>query len=211
MASSSVGQPLVVKIPVNNDMVQRAFSMLRNRLVRRNEEQFQISTNTVNHSDIDRHIQLLLEQHKDADEEVKGYIKRLKFNSEGQQFVKAIIVGTKSRFSVSVIATSRARTGSIDQHTILIATMTKFVEMSSSSPSMFTQLFPFSLILGLIFPWTLAISMFGIVMDNELKDTLKQLNDEESKKCFEAMAFYLLGDKIQASLGNRVDVQFIQQ
>jgi hypothetical protein len=212
--ASPVGQPLIVKIPVNNDMVQRAFSMLRNRLVHRNEDLFQISTNTINHSDIDGQIRLLLEEYEDADEEVKAYIKRLKLNHEGQQFAKAIVVGTKSRLSVSVIATRRTKIGAIDQHKILIATMTKIVEMSSSSsvfPNLFSSLFPLNLIIGLIFPWALFPSLLGIAMDDQLKDILRQLNEEENKKCLEAMAFYLLGDKIQASLGDRVEVQFIQQ
>lgn len=209
--ASSVSQPLVVRIPVNNDMVQRAFNMLKNRLVHRNEDQFQISTATVDHANIDSYIGLLLNQYQDVDEDVKAYIRRLKFNSEGQQFAKAIVIGTQSRFSISVIATDRRRTGTIDRHTILFATATKIVEMSPSIPTLFTPLFPLNLIIGLLFPWTLFTSLFTIDMDDQLGDLLKQLNNEESKKCLEAMAFYILGNKIQASLGNRVDVQFIQQ
>jgi hypothetical protein len=209
--ASPFEKPLVVKIPVNNDMVQQAFNMLRNRLVRRNEDQFQISTASVQHSDIDSHIRLLLDQHKDAAEEFKGYIKRLKLSSEGEQFAKAIVVGARSHFSISVIATNRIRIGTTDQHNILIATMKKVVEISSTSPTVFSSLFPLNMLIGLLFPWTLLMSSLGILMDSELKDTLRQLNDEENKKSLEAMAFYLLGDKIRSSLGDRVEVQFIQQ
>ncbi|CAF1383854.1 unnamed protein product [Adineta steineri] len=209
--SSPVNQPLVVRIPVNNHMVQRAFDMLKSRLVRRSEEQFRISTNTVNHSDIDRHISLLLEQYADVDDEVKAYIKRLKFNNEGQQFAKAIVINTKSRFSVSVVAASRRKCGINDEHKILVATMTKTVEISSSSLDLVFPIFPLNLVFGLIFPWTAFSGWLGIEIDNPLKDLLRQLNDEDSKKCLEAMTFHLLGDKIRASLDNDVEVQFIEQ
>jgi hypothetical protein len=93
--------------------------------------------------------------------------------------------------------------------------MTKIVEMSSPPSSMFPNplslLFPLNLIIGLIFPWTLFTSAFGIAMDDPLKNILGKLNEEENKKCLEAMAFHILGDKIQASLGDGVEVQFIQQ
>ncbi|CAF1373367.1 unnamed protein product [Adineta steineri] len=209
--SSPVDQPLVIIIPVNNYMAQRAFDMLKSRLVRRNEEQFRISTNTFHHSDVDRHIQLLLEQYADADDEVKAYITRLKFNNEGQQFAKAIVIGTKSRFSVSVIATSRRRRDATDEHKILIATMTKTVEMSSSSSTLFSPLFPLNLAIRLLFPWTVFGRLLGTEINNPLKDLLRQLNDEDNKKCLEALAFHLLGDKIRASLGNDVEVRFVEQ
>lgn len=213
--ASSTDRPLVVKIQVNSDKVYRAFNILKSRFVRRNEDQFQVSTYTTYHSDIDKQIRFLLKEHKDADEIIKSFIKRLKFNNEGQQFAKAVVIGTESRLSVRVIAANRRKTQAGDQHKILMASMTKTVEISSSPsailPHLFSQLFPLNLVLGFIFPWNLFTSLYGIVIDNELNDTLKQLNDEENKKCLEAMAFYLLGDKIQASLGDRVEVQFIQQ
>jgi hypothetical protein len=129
--ATPVEKPLVVKIPVNSGMVEQAFSLLQNRRVSRSEEYFLISTETIDHSDMSEYVTLLLEQYKDADDEVKGYIKRLKLNNEGQQFAKAIIVGTKNHFSVSIIATSRTKTDTIDQHKILIATTKKVVEMSA--------------------------------------------------------------------------------
>ena len=193
MASSSVDQPLVVKIPINSGMIKRAFALLTNRRVSRSEEHFLISTETIDHSDMGEYIPLLLEQYKDADEEVKGYIKRLKFNNEGQQFAKAIIVGTKNRFSVSIIATSRTKTDKGDQHKILIATTKKVVEMSAS--------------------WNFFAKIIGIKSEEqkELESILSKLNDEDSKKCLEAMAFYVLGDKIKTFIGTDVDVQFIEQ
>jgi hypothetical protein len=191
--ASPVGQPLIVKIPVNNDMVQRAFSLLKNRRVSRSEEHFLISTETIDHSDMGEYIPLLLEQYKDADEEVKAYIKRLKLNHEGQQFAKAIVVGTKNRLSVSIIATSRTKIDGIDRHKILIATTKKIVEMSAS--------------------WNFFAKIFGIKSSEqkELESIVSKLNDEDSKKCLEAMAIYVLGDKIRTFIGTDVDVQFIEQ
>ncbi|CAF3447075.1 unnamed protein product [Rotaria sp. Silwood2] len=173
-------------------MVERAFDLLTNRRVSKSEEHFLISTETIDHSDMDGYIPLLLQQYEDADKEVKGYISRLKFNNEGQQFAKAIIVGTKNHFSVSVIAASRRKTDRLDEHKILIATMRKSVEMSAS--------------------WNIWAKIFGIKTEEqkELEGIVKKLNDEDNKKCLEAMALYLLGDKIRMFLGDSVKVQFIQ-
>lgn len=192
--ASPIGQPLVVKIPlVNTTMVKQAFDLLTNRRVSRSEESFLISTEKVDHSDMSEYVQLLLEQYKDADNEVKGYIKRLKINNEGQQFAKAIVVGTRNRLSVSIIATSRTKTEAGDQHKILIATLKKSVEMSAS--------------------FNFFAKLFGIktAEQKELESIVSRLNDEESKKCLEAMALYVLGDQIRTFIGTDVNVQFIEQ
>lgn len=209
--TSSVGQPLVIKIPVSNDRVQRAFDMLKNRCVHRNEDQFQIYMKIVNHNEIDERIRWLLVQYNDSDIEFKRYIERIKFNNEGQQFAKAIVVGTKSRFSVSVIATNRIRTGTIDQHTILIATASRTVETRPPELNLRDIFNPLYFIAGFFFPWIMLAPLFGVFMDSSLEKFLKELNEEENKKCFEAMAFYVLGNKIQQSLGSHVDIQFIEQ
>jgi hypothetical protein len=39
---------------------------------------------------------------------------------------------------------------------------------------------------------------------------VSNLNQEDSKKCIEAMAIYVLGDKIRTFIGSDVDVQFIE-
>ncbi|CAF1373348.1 unnamed protein product [Adineta steineri] len=178
---------------MNNTMIEQAFSLLKSRRVSRSEEHFLISTETIDHSDMGEYVLLLLEQYKDADEEVKGYIKRLKINNEGQQFAKAIIIGTKNQFSVSIIATSRQKTDTSGVHKILIATTKKVVEMSAS--------------------WNFFTKWFGIKSEEqkELEHIVSKLNDEDNKKCLEAMAIYVLGDKIRTFIGSDVDVQFIQQ
>lgn len=208
---SSVGQPLTIKIPVNNDMVQRAFEMLKDRCIHRNEDKFDVFTRTINHSEIDEGIRWILERYQDTSTEFKRYIERIKFNNEGQQFAKAIVIGTTSRFSVSIIATNRIRTGVIDQHTVLIATATKTVEMLPRLPNVLGAFNPVNLLIGLFFPWYLLVPLFGITVDNALTDVLRRLNEEESKKCLEAMTFYILGNKIQQLLGAHVNVQFIEQ
>ncbi|CAF3376273.1 unnamed protein product [Rotaria sp. Silwood1] len=190
VTTSAVGYPLVVNIPVNNSMVAKAFELLTNRRVSRSTEQFLVSTETVEHEDMPEYIPLLLEQYNQADEEVKGYIKRLKFNTEGQQFAKAIIIGTKNQFSVSVIATSRRKTGTSDVHKILIATTKKTVEMSAS--------------------WNFLARWIGIksTEQKELEGIVSKLNNEDNKKCLEAMALYTLGDQIKTFLGDHVEVRF---
>ena len=192
MASRNTG-PIVVRIPVNTGLVQQAYSLLNNRRVRRSEENFTISTEIVDHADINEYTKILLRQYGNADKDVKNYIERLPFNNQGEQFAKAIIIGSKNEFSVSVIATTRERTGARDQHKILVASMKKVVDMTS--PRKF-------------FNWLLGTPS---AEQRELEQIVSSLHDEGNKQCLEAMAFYVLGDKIRTFLGNNVQVQFIQQ
>ncbi|CAF1383834.1 unnamed protein product [Adineta steineri] len=190
----STDHRISITLPVyNRVLIEKAFSLLKSRRVRRSEEYFLISTETVDHSDMEAYTPLLLEQYAHADDEVKGYLRRLKLNSEGQQFVKAIIVGTKNLFSASLIATSRQKIGNSDQHKILIATTKKEVEMSA--------------------PWTICTKWFGMQSkeQKELENVLSELNSEDNKKCLEAMVIHALTDKIRVFLGNDVNVQFIQK
>jgi hypothetical protein len=63
----------------------------------------------------------------------------------------------------------------------------------------------------MIIPFGMGGILFrSIRIDGELEDIFKQLNDEDNKKCLETMTLYLLGDKIKATLGNRVEVRFIE-
>jgi uncharacterized protein YlxP (DUF503 family) len=191
-AHESVTTPIEQRLVINNDMIQRAFDLLKSRCVSRSEEHFIISTETVDHSDLGEYIQVLLEQYKDAGEEVRYFIQQLMSNDEGQQYLKAIVAGTKHRFSVSVIVASRTKTDTADQHKILIATMKKSVEMSAL--------------------WDLLVELFDIESgeENELEIIVKQLTDEENKKCLETMALHLLRDNIQIFLGNNVEGQSIE-
>jgi hypothetical protein len=173
-------------------MVKRAFRLLTNRRVSRSEENFIISTETIDHADMKEYTSLLLKQYEDADKEVQGYLSRLQFNREGTQIVKAIIVGTKNQFSISLIATSRRITNGNDEHKILIASMEKKVDMSAA--------------------WNFFTKIFGMKSDEqkELESIVSKLHDEDNKKCLEAMVLYALGEKIQQFLGSSVKVQFIQ-
>lgn len=185
--------PILVRIPVNTKLVERAYSLLNNRRVHRSEENFTISTETVDHSNMKEYTKILLRQYQDANKEVRDYIERLPYNNQGEQFAKAIIIGTRNEFSVSVIATSRTVTQAGDQHKVLIATMKKVVDMTA--------------------PRKFLTFWFGLSTTDqrELEEIVSQLHNEESKQCLEAMAFYALGDKIRTFLGDNVQVQFIQQ
>jgi hypothetical protein len=212
--ASPVGQSLIVNIPVNNGMVQQAFDLFQNRCIRRGPDDFNITTNTVNHSGMDPYIQSLLEQHKDADTEVKDYIQRLKLISEGTQFAKAIVTGKENRIFVSVFVTSRIKTNTIDEHKILIASMERTFDLrphaSSLRSKLFSSMSPLNLIAKILFPIGLWNDLFGIIIDGQLEEILRQLNDEENKKCLEAMAFYILGERIQSYMGDQVEVRFIK-
>jgi hypothetical protein len=189
----SVVPPLVVSIPVvNNAMVKRAFELLKNRRVRRSEEHFIISTETIDHADMEEYASLLRDQHKDADKEVRDYLSRLHLNKEGTQVAKAIIVGTKNEFSISLIATSRRKIDGNDEHKILIASMKKTVTMSAAL--------------------NLFATLFGMKTDEqwELKNIVSKLNDEDNKKCLEAMVLKTLGEKIQQFMGSNLEVRFIE-
>jgi len=184
---------LVVDIPVvDNAMVKRAFQLLTNRRVRRSEEHFVISTETIDHADMEEYAEILRKQYENADKEVRDYLGRLHLNKEGTQVVKGIIVGTKNEFSISLIATSRTETNGKGEHKILIATMKKKVEMSAA--------------------WNLFATLFGMKTDEqwELKNIVSKLNDEDNKKCLEAMVLKTLGEKIQQFMGSNVEVRFIE-
>ncbi len=184
---------MVVNIPVvDNAMVQRAFQFLTNRRVSQSEEHFVISTETIDHDDMKEYVSLLCDQYKNADEDVRGYLNRLQFNKEGTQLAKAIIVGTRNEFSISLVATNRTITDGRDTHKILIATMKKKVEMSAA--------------------WNLFAKIFGIKSSEqkELESIISKLNGEDIKKCLEAMVVYTLAEKIQQFLGSNVEVRFIE-
>ena len=191
-AHESETTPAEQPMAINNGMIQRAFALLANRRVSRSEEHFLISTETIDHSDMGEYIPLLLEQYKNADDEVQDFIQRMMFNEQGQQYVKAIVAGAKDRFSLSVIASCRITTDIIDQHKILIATMKKSVEMSAV--------------------WNLVAELFSIKSDDqkELEDIVSKLNDEENKKYLEIMALQLLGDNIRIFLSDAVRVRAIE-
>jgi hypothetical protein len=116
----------------------------------------------------------------------------LDLSKEGTQVAKALIVGTKNEFSISLIATSRSKTNGNDEHKILIATMKKKVDMSAG--------------------WNLFATLFGMKTDEqrELEKMVSQLNNEDNKKCLEAMVLQTLGEKIQQFMGSNVEVRFIE-
>ncbi|UJR19525.1 hypothetical protein I4U23_022655 [Adineta vaga] len=212
--ASSIGQPLVVNIPVDNNLVEQAYRLLENKYIDRQQDDFEVVTNTIKHSHMDKYIETLLEQHKNANEEVKNYIQRLKFISEGTNMAKALITGTKTHISVSIFVTSRRKTNTTDEHKILIASMEKTFTVRPNSPFPVTRffllaipLFPFAAIL---FPLGIWYDLFNIGNDKEIQKVLAKLNDEENKKCLEAMAFHILGEKIQSYIGESVQVRFIQ-
>ncbi|UJR19526.1 hypothetical protein I4U23_022656 [Adineta vaga] len=193
-ATTSTVLPLVVNIPiVNQDMVKKAFTLLTNRRVKQSEEHFLISTETIDHADMKEYSELLCEQYKDADKEVHDYLVRLHLNKEGTQVAKAIIVGTKNEFSISLIAVSRQKINGNDEHKILIASMKKKVQMSAT--------------------WNLFATLFGIPTQEqkELENIVCKLNNEDSKKCLEAMVLQALGEKIQQFMGSNVEVRFIEK
>jgi hypothetical protein len=215
----SIDQPLIVNIPVNGGRIKQAFEILKSRLITGMDDQFQILTDIVDHSDIYRRVGELLEQYKNADEDFLNYIRRLPVNKAGQQFAKAFVTGTKSRWSISVIATSRKQTKTSDQHKFLIATLTKTFEVRSLSnefPGLFSAFLALPVIL-LVGPvvwlsmWSNVFSVFNIRMDTQVKDILEKLNDEENRQCMEAMTFYILGVKIRESVGTRVEVRFVTE
>ena len=185
--ASLIGQPLVVNIPVNNDLVERAYRLLKSQYIRRDTQDFAVVKDTIKHSDMDRHIQFLLEQHRNADEEVKNFIRRLKFISEGTQVAKAIATNRENRIFVWVIVASRRKTNTTDEHKILIASMEKTLNIrSDSSFSVNTLLLPVILIsVGpLIFPSILYFyALYKIANGGGTQKILRQLNDEENKKC----------------------------
>jgi hypothetical protein len=212
--TSPIGRPLVVNIPVNNDLVERAYELLKSRYIRRNTEDFKMIANTISHSVMDEYIQLLLEEYGSVDEEVKNYIRRLKFISEGTQVAKAIVTGRENRISVSVIVTSRMRSNTTDEHKILIASMEKTFNVRSNSSllphSLLLLASPFTVIAAILFPISVWYGLFDIANDRRTQEILRQLNDEENKQCLEAMAFHMLGEKIQSYMGESVQVRFIQ-
>ncbi|CAF1307225.1 unnamed protein product [Adineta ricciae] len=123
--ASSIDHPLLVTIPVNNNLIEQAYRMLESKYIHRQQDDFNVVTSTIKHSDMDKYIETLLEQHKNANEEVKNYIQRLKFISEGTNMAKALVTGTKTHISVYVFVTSRRKTNTSDDHKILIASMEK--------------------------------------------------------------------------------------
>ncbi|CAF1685273.1 unnamed protein product, partial [Adineta ricciae] len=161
-ATASTVLPLIVTIPIaNQDMVKQAFNLLTNRRVKQSEEHFVISTETIDHADMKEYCELLREQYKNADKEVHDYLSRLHLNKEGTQVAKAIIVGTKNEFSISLIAVSRQNFNGNDQHKILMASMKKKVHMSAA--------------------WNLFATLFGIPTNEqkELENIVCKLNSED--------------------------------
>jgi hypothetical protein len=60
---------------------------------------------------------------------------------------------------------------------------------------------------------TLFVRLFRIKTNDqkELEDIVTSLNEEDNKKCLEAMALYSLGEKMKTFLGtDEVVVRFIQ-
>lgn len=185
--------PLIVTIPVaNTDMVKKAFQMLSNRRVSKSEEHFIISTETIDHNDMKEYSELLCKQYGDSDKEIRDYLSRIHLNKEGTQYAKALIVGTQNEFSISLIATSRRKIDGNDEHKILIASMKKKVTMSAA--------------------WNLFATLFGIQTEQqkELENVVTKLNNEDSKRCLEAMVLQTLGEKIQQFMGSSVQVKFVE-
>ncbi|CAF1307042.1 unnamed protein product [Adineta ricciae] len=212
--ASPIGCPLLVTIPVDNNLVEQAYRMLESKYIHRQQDDFNVVTSTIKHSDMDKYIETLLEQYKNANEEVKNYIRRLKLISEGTNMAKALVTGTKTHISVSVFVTSRRKTNTSDDHKILIASMEKTFEVRPNVPFAASRALiyaiPFIPLAAILFPFGVWYDLFNIGDDKKTQEILAKLNDEENKKCLEAMAFHILGKKIQSHIGECVQVRFVQ-
>jgi hypothetical protein len=191
---TKIGQNLIVNLPVvNAAMVTKAFGLLSNGRITQCEENFILSTETVDHSDIEEYVASLSEQYKNADDNVKYFLQRAKLVKQGDQFASAIATGLRNQYSVSVIATCRRKDGTTDEHKILIASMRRSIEMSAA--------------------WNFFAQLFGIKSEEqkELERIVKQFSAEDGKRCIEALVVHALGDKIRSFLGDSVEVRFVEK
>ena len=182
--------PFLVEIPVHNRLVERAYKILTELRISQSTDEFNISLEKINHSDMREYTQVLFSRYEDANEDARNYIRRLQFNDDGQQFVKAISVGVNNVFFISIIAARRHVTAASDVHRIFIATMKNSVDLSLWKKFK-----------------TRCIGMTES-QSHELDNISSKLNNEDNKRCFEAMVFHTLGRTIKSYLGNNVDVRF---
>ena len=179
--ASSVGHPLLVTIPVDNNLVEQAYHLLENKYIHRQQDDFNVVTSTIKHSDMDKYIEILLEQHKNANEEVKNYIRRLKFISEGTNMAKALVTGTKTHISVSVFVTNRRKTNTSDDHKVLIASMEKSFHVRENVPFAVSRILvyaiPFIPFAAILFPISVWYVSLNIGNDKETQEILAKLND----------------------------------
>lgn len=178
--------------PLHTGLVHQAFNLLDKCRARQKEQYFVISNERIDHSDIDEYIAVLLRQYKDENQAVRDFIQNLKYHEEGQEFIKAIVVGSKNHFSVSVIVASRVKSTTADEHKVVIATVKKSIDTDNV--------------------WNYITEPCGLKTseEEEMKTALKQLNTEKYEKYLKAMALNILDEELGILLNNNIEVQYIE-
>jgi hypothetical protein len=188
----STSDRMHLQFPINSTYTEHTYGLLKNIRLRSSIEQFPVSYEIINDANLNKYIDLLLDQHKNSDKAIRDCIERIPFTEQGQHFFRSLSVGWHNSFSITLIAHKKSN----GDHKIIMAKLSKEMTMS-----LFYRLLPpISSILGMTSS-----------EQQQLETIMTNLNQEKNKQIMENMMMFIMADNLQKRFDNVLDISFVEK